>query len=64
MQEDTPRFFIVLRNIGLIVAAVSVYLLTQPVELPPLVIKIAEYLGVGAGVMTAVSQTAVKNEEE
>lgn len=64
MQQETPKFFTKLRNGGLILAAISATLLTTPVVLPPLVIKIAGYLAVAGSVMGAVSQTAVKNEEE
>jgi len=62
MQQDTPAFFIKLRNGGIILAAVNAALLTTPVVLPALVTKIAGYLAVSASVMSAVSQTAVKNE--
>jgi len=38
-------------------------MLTTPVVLPAIVTKIAGYLAVGASVMSAVSQAAVKNEK-
>ena len=64
MQEETPKFFRVLRNFGITLAAVSAAVLATPVALPAIAIKIAGYLAVAGGVMGAVSQTAVKNEEE
>lgn len=64
VQAETPKFFKGLRNMGLILAAISATLLTSDVNLPPLVLKIAEYIAVAGSVMGAVSQTAVKNEEE
>ena len=64
MQQDTPKFFRKLRDGGLILAAISATLLTTPVVLPALVTKIAGFMAVGASVMSAVSQAAVKNEEE
>ena len=45
-------------------AAVSTALLAAPVALPAIVTTIAGYVAVGAGVMTAVSQTAVKNDKD
>ena len=63
MQQDTPLYFRKLRDGGLILAAISATILTTPVVLPAIVIKIAGYLAVGASVMSAVSQTAVKNEQ-
>ena len=62
MQQDTPQFFRRLRNGGILLAAISAAVLTTPVVLPALVTKIAGYLAVGASVMSAVSQAAVKNE--
>ena len=64
MQDETPKFFRVLRTIGITLAAVSAVVLTTPVALPAIFIKVAGYLAVAGSVMGAVSQTAVKNEEE
>ena len=64
MQAETPKFFQVVRNVGLILAAVSATVLTTSVVLPAIVTKIAGYLAVAGSVASAVSQTAVKNEEE
>ena len=57
IQSPTPTFFKKVRNIGLILAALSATILTAPVALPAIVIQVAGYLGVGAAVATAVSQT-------
>lgn len=64
MQGTTPKFFKILRNIGVTLAAVSAAVFTSPVNLPTLVTDIAGYLAVAGSVMGAVSQTAVINEEE
>jgi hypothetical protein len=64
MQRETPKFFRKLRDAGLILAAVSATLLTSPIALPAIVVKIAGYLAVAGGVIGAVSQAAVKNERE
>ena len=61
-QAPTPTFFKKVRNIGLILAAVSATIVTTPIALPALAIKIAGYLAVASGVASAVSQTAVKGE--
>ena len=63
MKQPTPKFFRKLRNIGLAIAAVSAGILASPVALPVLIIKVAGYLAVAAGIMSAVSQTAVTTEE-
>jgi uncharacterized membrane protein HdeD (DUF308 family) len=64
MKAPTPKFFRVLRNIGLALAAVGGALLAAPVALPAAVITAAGYITVAGGVMTAVSQTAVDGEAE
>jgi hypothetical protein len=62
LASPTPSFFKKLRNIGLALAAVATTIAAAPVALPALVIKIAGYLAVAAGVASAVSQTAVEGE--
>jgi hypothetical protein len=64
MQGTTPKFFQILRNIGVTLAAVSAAVFASNVELPKLVTDIAGYLAVAGSVMGAVSQAAVLNEEE
>ena len=63
MKRPTPRFFKKLRNAGLILAAAGTAIVTAQVTLPALLIKIAGYLVVAGTVASAVSQTAVKNDE-
>ncbi|MBT1689228.1 hypothetical protein [Dawidia soli] len=64
MQEPTPKFFRVLRTIGLILAAASGAILAAPVTLPAVVVSLAGYLAVAGTVATAVAQTAVEKLEE
>ncbi len=63
MQAPTPKFFRVLRRIGIGMAAVGGALLTAPVSLPATVLSIAGYITVAGTVMTAVSQTAVASDD-
>ena len=62
MNAPTPKFFRVLRNIGLGLAAASGVLLTSPIALPAAVVTIAGYLAVAGSVATAVSQTAIPRD--
>lgn len=57
----TPKFFQVLKTIGITLAAVSGALLTAPVTLPAIVSTIAAYLAVAGTVATVVSQAAVES---
>ncbi|THU34879.1 hypothetical protein FAM09_23075 [Niastella caeni] len=64
MQDSTPKFFKILRTIGVSLVAVSAAVFASPAHLPNIVTDIAGYLAVAGSVMGAVSQTAVLNEEE
>jgi hypothetical protein len=64
MNKPTPRFFKTLRNISVAMAGVSAAILTAPVALPAILVKIAGYLAVAGTVAGTVSQTAVKNEKK
>lgn len=55
-KAPTPKFFRVLRNIGLVLAAAGGTLLTAPISLPVLVTSIGGYLVVAGSVASAVSQ--------
>jgi uncharacterized membrane protein HdeD (DUF308 family) len=61
-KAPTPKFFKVLRNIGLVLAAVGGTILTAPVALPIVVTSVGGYLVVAGGVASAVSQLTVKDE--
>ena len=55
----TPKFFKVLRNIGLALATIGGAILTAPVVLPAVVVTVGGYLAVAGGVLSAVSQLTV-----
>ena len=62
VQAPTPKFFVKLRNISLILATVATTVFAAPVALPAIVIKIAGYLALAGGVAGAVSQTTMEGE--
>ncbi|WP_276482332.1 hypothetical protein [Paraflavitalea pollutisoli] len=64
MTNKTPKFFQLLRTLGVALAAASGALLAAPIALPDAVNTIAGYVAVAGSVMGAVSQTAVLHEEE
>jgi uncharacterized membrane protein HdeD (DUF308 family) len=67
-KSPTPKFFRVLRSIGLALLAVSGSVIAAPVVLPTVVVSVAGYLAVAGGVLSAVSQMTVdddaKSEED
>ena len=63
-KAPTPKFFKVLRTIGLTLAAAGATVLTSPILLPAAVLSLGGYLAVAGGVITAVSQLSVYNDSE
>lgn len=64
VQAPTPKWFKVLRTIGLVLATVGGSIIAAPIALPAGLVTAAGYLVLGGGIISAVSQTAVKSEEE
>lgn len=60
----TPKFFKVLRNLGLTLATVGGVVLTAPIALPIVVTTIGGYLAVAGGVLTASSQLTTTDDSE
>lgn len=60
----TPKWFKSLRTIGITMASVGGVILGSPVALPAVLVSAAGYLILGGSIITAVSQTGVKSEEE
>lgn len=61
-SAPTPKFFKILRTIGLALLAVSGSIIASPVALPAVVITIAGYSAVAGGVLSAVSQITVEDK--
>ena len=61
VTASTPPFFRKVRNIGLVLAAVSTAIVSAPLALPVVLVKIAAYLGVAGAVGGIVSQAVVKD---
>lgn len=61
LAAPTSPFFRALRNIGLVLTAISAAILASPVQLPAMLVSIAGYLAVGGSVLAAVSQVTVDN---
>ncbi len=61
--EPTPKWFRIVRNLGLALSAVGGVLVAAPVALPAAVVTVGGYLLLGGMIIGAVSQTAVSTEE-
>ncbi|WP_200878611.1 hypothetical protein [Sphingobacterium sp. ML3W] len=62
-QAPTPKFFKLLRSVGIIVAAIGGAILTAPIALPATLISVGGYLTVVGGVISAISQITVDDQK-
>ena len=59
----TPKFFKIIRNVGLVIGAVGTAILTAPVALPAAIVSNSGYLVTAGAIATAVSQLTVLQED-
>ncbi len=59
----TPKFFKILRNVGIVMGAVGTAILTAPISLPATLVSISGYLVTAGGVVTAISQLTILHED-
>jgi hypothetical protein len=62
LKAPTPKFFRVLRNVGLGLAAAGGVIVASPIAIPAIVVTIGGYLIVAGSVATAVSQAVTEND--
>lgn len=62
LKAPTPKFFKVLRNVGLGLAAAGGVIVASPIAVPAIVVTIGGYLIVAGSVATAVSQAVTDSE--
>jgi uncharacterized membrane protein YeiH len=62
IKAPTPKFFKILRSIGLALLAISGTIVAAPIILPVTVVTVAGYMAVAGGVISAVSQMTVADE--
>ncbi len=61
-KAPTPKFFKVLRTVGLALAAVGGTILATPIALPAIVTTIGGYVAVAGGVLSAASQLTTTDD--
>ena len=59
----TPKWFKILRTVGIALATIGGTIIAAPVALPVGLVSAAGYLVLGGSIISVVSQTAVKSEE-
>lgn len=63
-KAPTPKFFKVLRTVGLALAAVGGTILAAPIALPAIVTTIGGYVAVAGGVLSAASQLTTTDDNQ
>ena len=63
-KAPTPKFFKVLRTVGLALAAVGGTILAAPIALPAIVTTIGGYVAVAGGVLSAASQLTTTDDSQ
>jgi len=59
----TPKWFKILRTIGIALASAGGIIIASPVALPVGIVSAAGYLILGGSIISVVSQTGVKTKE-
>ena len=62
-KAPTPKFFKVLRTIGLSLLAISGSIMAAPIALPAAVVTVAGYVAVAGGIISALSQVTVEDSK-
>ena len=62
LKAPTPKFFKILRNIGLGLAAAGGVIIASPIAIPTLIVTIGGYLIVAGSVATAISQAVTTTD--
>ena len=63
-KKPTPKFFRILRNIGIALATAGGAIIAAPISIPATIITIATYMTVAGTIATAVSQAVVSDKKE
>ena len=63
VKAPTPKWFKIIRNIGITLTAVGGAILTAPIALPATIVTVGGYLILGGTVATAIAQTAMQTED-
>ena len=64
VKAPTPKFFKIVRTIGIGLAVAGGTIIASPIGVPAVVVSVAGYVLLAGSVMTAVSQTAVDDNKD
>jgi len=63
VTAPTPKWFKIIRTVGITLTAVGGAILTAPIALPATIVTVGGYLILGGTVATAIAQTAMQTED-
>ena len=61
LKAPTPKFFRIIRTVGLVLAAVGGVLVASPIAIPAAIVTAGGYLIVAGSVATAISQAVTES---
>lgn len=64
VKAPTPKWFKIIRTIGITLTAVGGAIIAAPVALPAVLVTVAGYAMLGGTVATAIAQTAMQTDNE
>lgn len=64
VTAPTPKWFKIIRTVGITLTAVGGAILTAPIALPATIVTVGGYLILGGTVATAISQTAMQTDND
>ena len=62
IQKPTPKLFRRIRNVGIVLAAISSVIISAPIALPAALVTLSGYLAVAGGIASAISQITTEKE--
>ena len=63
ITSPTPKWFKIIRNVGITLTAVAGVIIASPVALPSVVVTVAGYVLLGGSVASAIAQTAMQSDK-
>jgi uncharacterized membrane protein HdeD (DUF308 family) len=63
VTAPTPKWFKIIRTVGITLTAVGGAILTAPVALPATVVTVAGYVMLGGTIASVIAQTAMQTED-
>ena len=64
VKAPTPKWFKIIRTIGIVLTAVGGAIIAAPVAIPAVLVTVAGYAMLGGTVATAIAQTAMQTDNE